>query len=94
VIFVIAETTTTGLRARECLTTEATWEMASAFPTDVPPNFITIIAGSSSGQFVARVVVSTPIPAAMEHIRFLNFRSTTHLASTFDEGTYLYNIEA
>jgi len=43
VIFIIAETTTTGFRARECLTTEATCEIASAFPTEVPPNFITIM---------------------------------------------------
>ena len=43
VIFIMAETTTTGLRARECLTTEATCEIAPAFPTDVPPNFITIM---------------------------------------------------
>src|SRR5512138_466250 len=44
VVFPIAETTTTGRRSIRALTIEATRSMAAADSTDVPPNFITIIA--------------------------------------------------
>src|SRR5271169_3981546 len=44
VVFPMAETTTTGLRAALSLTIDATLSMAAADSTEVPPNFITIIA--------------------------------------------------
>src|SRR5579864_9056602 len=44
VVLPMAETTTTGLRAALALTMDATRSMAAADSTEVPPNFITIIA--------------------------------------------------
>jgi hypothetical protein len=36
-----ADTTTTGRRGRAWATSRATWRIAEAVPTEVPPNFIT-----------------------------------------------------
>ena len=44
VVLPMAETTTTGRRSTRASTMEATRSMAAADSTDVPPNFITIIA--------------------------------------------------
>src|SRR5260370_29063850 len=44
VVLPIAETTTTGLRSALALTIDATRSMAAADSTEVPPNFMTIIA--------------------------------------------------
>src|SRR5215472_688096 len=51
VTLAMALTTTTGFLGRRSLTMAATRSMAVESCTDVPPNFITIIGGSSSGGY-------------------------------------------
>src|SRR5436190_17694560 len=52
VTLAMALTTTTGFCARRPSTMEATQSMALASSTEVPPNFMTIMGGTSLGGWV------------------------------------------